>query len=75
MHTAKKNYIKEKSRYSDQFIETADQTPPKQHQKSINSKSVASKKGAMHKRRHRHNQIPWVLIPEKVRINQHNDFH
>jgi hypothetical protein len=59
MHTAKKrkkNYRKEKSRYSDEFFVTADQTPPTQ--KSINSKSDASKKGTLHKQHHRSDQRP-----------------
>jgi hypothetical protein len=47
MHTVKinkKNYKKEKSRYSDQFPVSATLTPPRQQQKSSFSKSDASKK-------------------------------
>jgi hypothetical protein len=60
MHTPKKrkmNYRKEKSRFSDQFLAVADEPPPEQHQKSINSKSDAFKE-TLHKRRHRPNQRP-----------------
>jgi hypothetical protein len=42
MHTTKKgkkNYIKEKPRYRDIFLITADQTPPRQHRKYIISTS------------------------------------
>jgi hypothetical protein len=58
MHTTrkmkkKKKYKKEKSLYSDQFLVATVQTLPKQHQKSIFSKSDASNKETMHKRRHR----------------------
>jgi hypothetical protein len=54
MHTTekrKKNYKKEKSRYSDLFPEITALTPPGQHQKASFSKSEASKKGIVHKLR------------------------
>jgi hypothetical protein len=44
---------KEKSRYSNLFLETTALTPPKQHQKFNFSKSDASKKETVHKRRRR----------------------
>jgi hypothetical protein len=56
MHTAqniKKNYKKEKSRYSNLFLETTALTLPRQHQKFNFSKSDASKKETVHKRRRR----------------------
>jgi hypothetical protein len=49
----KKNYKKRNSRCSNIFPETAALTPPIQHQKSNFSKSDASKKGTVHKRRRR----------------------
>jgi hypothetical protein len=49
----KKNYKKEKSRYSDIFLRTAVLAPPRQHQKFSSSKSDAFKKETMHKRCHR----------------------
>jgi hypothetical protein len=48
-----KNYKKEKSRYSDQFLEIAIQTPPRQHQKSSFSINDASKKRTKHKHHRR----------------------
>jgi hypothetical protein len=49
MHTAKKkNYKKEKSRYSDLFLRTVVLIPSRQHQKSSSSKSDASKKETVH---------------------------
>jgi hypothetical protein len=48
-----KNYIKEKSRYNDQFLVAAALTPPIQHQKSSFSKSDTSKKEMVHKHHHR----------------------
>jgi hypothetical protein len=66
MHAAKKhkkNYRKEKSRYSDSFLIAAVQPPPKQHQKFSFSKSDTSKKETVHKHRRRpiidHRFSPW----------------
>jgi hypothetical protein len=57
MHTAKNRRRitkkKEKSRFSDLFPRAATLTPPRQHQKSSFSKSDASKKETVHKRRRR----------------------
>jgi hypothetical protein len=56
MHTLKKKKKitkKEKSRYSDLFIETTVLTPSRQYQKSSFSKSDISKKRTVHNRRHR----------------------
>jgi hypothetical protein len=49
----KKNYKKEKSRYSDKFLVATVLTPPKPHQKSNFSKSDASKKETMPNHHHR----------------------
>jgi hypothetical protein len=54
----KKNYKKEKTSYSDLLLVAADQTPPRQYQKSIFSKSDTSKKGTVHKRRCRPDHRP-----------------
>jgi hypothetical protein len=55
MHTTKKkkNYIKEKSCYSDLILVAAVQTPPRQPQKFSFSNSNASKKETVHKGRRR----------------------
>jgi hypothetical protein len=53
MHTEKKEYKKEKSRYSDQIIIAAVLTSPRQRQKSSISKSDASKKKTVHKHHRR----------------------
>jgi hypothetical protein len=54
MHTTKKkkNYKKEKSRYSDKFLVAAILAPPRKHQKSNISKRDASKEETVHKRLH-----------------------
>jgi hypothetical protein len=71
MHTArKKNYRKEKSRYSDKILVSANQTPPRQHQKSIFSKIDASKKEKVHKRCHRPDHRSWVFTQEKARAHK-----
>jgi hypothetical protein len=49
----KEELQKRKSRYSDLFLVTAAQTPPRQHQKFSISNSNASKKETMHKLRRR----------------------
>jgi hypothetical protein len=57
MHTTKKeeevHKRKEKFCYIDLFLVATDQTPPRQDQKSIFSKSGASKKKTMHTHHHR----------------------
>src|SRR4051812_6070693 len=70
----KKNYIKEKSCYSDQFFDTVDQTPPKQHQKLNNFKSDTSKKEIVLKRHHRPDQ-GLDFYPEESLHSQNNIFN
>jgi hypothetical protein len=66
MHTTEKRNTKRKSRYSDLILVAADQTQPRQHQKSILSKSDTFKKETVHKHRHRPDHRSWVFTLEKV---------
>jgi hypothetical protein len=65
-----KKYIKEKFRYNDQFLIIADEIPPKQHQKFVNSKSDMLKKSTVHKRYHRPDQRSWIFTLEKVHAHK-----
>jgi hypothetical protein len=66
----KKRTSEKKSCYNDLFFVAADQTTPKQHQKSIFFKSDTSKRETIHKCQHLRDHRLYVFTQEKSRAHK-----